>query len=167
MSTSGAMNTATQMIFKSSTKYAFGCMWLYLLSPCHNFMIYFHISLITILQVDTEVCEQVFSWMSKYARITQHMNRQHFLFYLLYLCDSRNRMYSKSLNIIVHSLTCIVHVLSVKRVYLDIYTRSITIIIIIMCLFVITIALLFPAPFLSVNIHMYWVASMHNLRQIG
>ena len=35
---------------------------------------------------------EVFSWMSKYARITQHMNREHFLFYLLHLCDSCNRM---------------------------------------------------------------------------
>ena len=25
---------------------------------------------------------QVFSWPSRYARITQHMNRQHFLFHL-------------------------------------------------------------------------------------
>ena len=30
------------------------------------------------------------SWLSRYARITQHMNRQHFLFYILYLCDAHN-----------------------------------------------------------------------------
>ena len=42
-------------------------------------------------QVDTEVCEQVFSWLSRYARITRHTNRETFLFYLLYLCDSHNR----------------------------------------------------------------------------
>jgi hypothetical protein len=42
-------------------------------------------------KVDTETCEQLFSWLSRYARITQHMNRVHFLFYLLYLCDSRNQ----------------------------------------------------------------------------
>lgn len=43
-------------------------------------------------KVDTEICEQIFSWMSKYARITQHMNRVHFLFFLLYLCDAHNRL---------------------------------------------------------------------------
>lgn len=41
--------------------------------------------------VDTEVCEQIFSWLSRYARITQSMNQQHFLFYILYLCDAHNR----------------------------------------------------------------------------
>ena len=37
------------------------------------------------MQVDTEICEQLFSWLSKYARITKHMSREHFLFYLLYI----------------------------------------------------------------------------------
>ena len=41
-------------------------------------------------QVDTEICEQLFSWMSRYYRITQHMNWAHFLFYLLFLCDAHN-----------------------------------------------------------------------------
>lgn len=44
------------------------------------------------LQVDTEVCEQVFSWLSRYSRITHHMNRHHFMFYILYICDLHNRM---------------------------------------------------------------------------
>lgn len=44
-----------------------------------------------ITQVDTEACEQLFLTLSRYARITQHMKREHFLFYLLYLCDEHNR----------------------------------------------------------------------------
>ncbi len=42
------------------------------------------------LKVDTEACEQIFSWSSKYSRITRHMSREHFLFYILYLCDPHN-----------------------------------------------------------------------------
>ena len=42
-------------------------------------------------QVDTEICEQVFSWLSRYARITKHMNLDHFMFFILYLCDLHNR----------------------------------------------------------------------------
>ena len=41
-------------------------------------------------QVDTEVCEQTFSWLSRYAKITRRMNRAHFMFYLLYICDLHN-----------------------------------------------------------------------------
>lgn len=48
------------------------------------------------VQVDTEICEQIFSWMSRYARITQHMNRTHFLFYLLYLSDAHNQHINRS-----------------------------------------------------------------------
>ena len=44
-----------------------------------------------IMQVDTEVCEQTFSWLSRYARITKHMNKSHFLFFLLYVCELHNR----------------------------------------------------------------------------
>ena len=33
------------------------------------------------LQVDTEVCEQVFSWLSRYKRITQKMNQHTFMFF--------------------------------------------------------------------------------------
>ena len=43
------------------------------------------------MQVDTQICEQTFSWMSRYSRITRHMNRQHFLFYLLYISDLHHR----------------------------------------------------------------------------
>ena len=42
-------------------------------------------------QIDTEVCEQTFSWLSRCACITRHMNKAHFLFYILYLCDLHNR----------------------------------------------------------------------------
>jgi hypothetical protein len=38
--------------------------------------------------IDTEVCEQSFSWLSRYARITRHMNTCHFL------CDIHNKMMS-------------------------------------------------------------------------
>lgn len=44
-----------------------------------------------IMQVDTQICEQTFSWLSRYARITKHMNRAHFMFYLMYLCDMHNQ----------------------------------------------------------------------------
>ena len=40
--------------------------------------------------VNTEVCEQVFSWLSKYACITKHMNRWRFLFLILYILDNHN-----------------------------------------------------------------------------
>ena len=42
-------------------------------------------------QVNTEICEQTFSWLSHYARITKHMNQDHFMFFSLYLCDLHNR----------------------------------------------------------------------------
>ena len=42
------------------------------------------------MQVDTEVCEQVFSWLSKYKRSTQKMSQHTFVFFLLYLCDLHN-----------------------------------------------------------------------------
>ena len=51
-----------------------------------------HILLFSIIhQVDTEICEQTFSWLSRYSRITRHMDRAHFLFYILYLSDLHNR----------------------------------------------------------------------------
>ena len=43
------------------------------------------------MQVDTEICEQTFSWLSRYARITRHMNKAHFLFLVMYVCDLHNR----------------------------------------------------------------------------
>ena len=32
-----------------------------------------------------------FDWLSKYARITRNMNQDHFMFFILYLCDLHNR----------------------------------------------------------------------------
>ena len=40
--------------------------------------------------MNTEVCEQLFSWLSKFAPITKHMNRWRFLFLMLYLVDNHN-----------------------------------------------------------------------------
>ena len=45
---------------------------------------------INFLQVDTEACEQCFSWLSRYAKITRKMQRSTFLFYVLYMCDMHN-----------------------------------------------------------------------------
>ena len=39
----------------------------------------------------SEVCEQHFSWLSKYAKITRRMNRNTFIFFLLYIIDMHNR----------------------------------------------------------------------------
>ena len=50
----------------------------------------FAIVVSNVLQVDTEVCEQVFSWLSKYKRITQKMNQHTFMFFMLYLWDLHN-----------------------------------------------------------------------------
>ena len=65
---------------------------MYVQAFCKQYITLYRKMLSLHLQVDTEICEQTFSWMSRYARITQHMNRTHFLFYLLYLCDSHNRL---------------------------------------------------------------------------
>ena len=43
------------------------------------------------IQVDTEVCEQHFSWLSKYARMTRRMSRNVFMFFLLHTVDMHNR----------------------------------------------------------------------------
>lgn len=40
--------------------------------------------------VNTEVCEQLFSWLSRFSRITKHMNRWRFLFLMLYILDCHN-----------------------------------------------------------------------------
>jgi hypothetical protein len=58
---------------------------------CLCFNNYCGLSIMILAQVDTEVCEQTFSWLSRYARITRHMNKEHFLFYLLFICDLHNR----------------------------------------------------------------------------
>ncbi|XP_065899117.1 uncharacterized protein [Dysidea avara] len=41
--------------------------------------------------VDTEICEQTFAWLSRYCHVTRHMTRNTFVFFLLYLCDLHNR----------------------------------------------------------------------------
>eukprot|EP00111_Clytia_hemisphaerica_P005748 TCONS_00016667-protein len=41
--------------------------------------------------VNTETCEQLFSWFSKYAPMTKHMNRQRFIFLTLYLLHFHNK----------------------------------------------------------------------------
>ncbi len=41
-------------------------------------------------QVDTEVCEQTFSWFSKYGKMTRKMNRYVYMFFIIYLCDLHN-----------------------------------------------------------------------------
>ena len=38
-----------------------------------------------------EVCEQTFSWLSRYARSTKYMNKEHLLFSIIYICDLHNR----------------------------------------------------------------------------
>ena len=40
--------------------------------------------------VNTEVCEQLFSWLSKFSHISKHMNRWRFLFLILYVLDCHN-----------------------------------------------------------------------------
>ena len=56
--------------------------------------IYVHLIL---TQVDTEICEQCFSWLSKYAHITRRMKQSTFLFFLLYLCILHNEREIKKL----------------------------------------------------------------------
>ena len=34
-------------------------------------------------QVDTEICEQTFCWLSEYAKITKLMNQYHFVLYFV------------------------------------------------------------------------------------
>jgi len=41
---------------------------------------YIFIFIYLLMQVDTEICEQTFSWLSRYGRITRYMNKQHHLF---------------------------------------------------------------------------------------
>lgn len=40
--------------------------------------------------VITEVCEQLFSWLSRFSHITKHINKWRFLFLMLYLLDNHN-----------------------------------------------------------------------------
>ena len=45
---------------------------------------------IVLIQVDTEICEQYFSWLLKYSKMTRRMSRNTFVFFLLNLCDVHN-----------------------------------------------------------------------------
>ena len=47
-------------------------------------------NLISHMQVDTEVCEQVCSWLLRYSKMTQKMNRHTFILFLLYICELHN-----------------------------------------------------------------------------
>ncbi|CAH3139866.1 unnamed protein product [Porites evermanni] len=40
--------------------------------------------------IDTEVCEQTFSWLSKYEKMTRKMNRGHCVFFMIYVQHLRN-----------------------------------------------------------------------------
>ena len=51
-----------------------------------------------LLKVDTEVCEQTFSWLSQYGKITRHMNQNRFIFYIVNLCELRNRRVERTHN---------------------------------------------------------------------
>ena len=42
------------------------------------------------LQVDTEVCEQTFSWLSQFRKISRHMNQHRFMLYIVNLCELWN-----------------------------------------------------------------------------
>ena len=58
----------------------------------HTYM-YKHILTLYFLQVDTEICEQTFSWLSRYARTCISI-----LSYLIYICDLHNEREEKKLN---------------------------------------------------------------------
>ena len=40
--------------------------------------------------INSEVCEQLFSWLSRYAKITNHMNWWRFMFLMLFLLDNQS-----------------------------------------------------------------------------
>lgn len=70
--------------------YRTGCGCLHFYLQC--FYVYMYI-----FQVDTEVCEQTFSWLSRYGKMTKRMNRSRFFFFLLYMCDLHNLREEKKL----------------------------------------------------------------------
>ena len=49
------------------------------------------------MQVNTEVCEQTFSWLSRYRHMARHMNRTSYMFFVLYICDLHNIQEEKKL----------------------------------------------------------------------
>ena len=50
-----------------------------------------------LLQVDTQICEQTFSWLSRYSKMTRKMKQERFLFFVLYICDLHNRRLQRRL----------------------------------------------------------------------
>ena len=51
-----------------------------------------------VLQVDTEICEETFAWLTKYMETTRHMNQHRFFFYILNFCDLKNEKIEEALN---------------------------------------------------------------------
>ena len=41
-------------------------------------------------KIDSEVCEQTFSWLARYKHTARYMRPGHFLFFMLVLCDMKN-----------------------------------------------------------------------------
>ena len=37
------------------------------------------------------MCEQTFSWLTKYGKMTRHMKQHQFFFYILKLCDLKKK----------------------------------------------------------------------------
>ena len=50
-------------------------------------------------QVDTEICKQTFSWLSRYARITRHMNKPHFMFYCMFVIYTIGKNFAPRIHI--------------------------------------------------------------------
>lgn len=61
------------------------CLWLWI-----NFIMLCLLKVL-IFQVDTQICEQTFAWLSRYTKMTQRMKQEHFLFFIVYLYDLHNR----------------------------------------------------------------------------
>ena len=49
------------------------------------------------IQIDTEVCEQVFSWLSRCSKMTKRMDQHTVLSFILYLCELHNRFEEEKL----------------------------------------------------------------------
>ncbi|XP_066922845.1 uncharacterized protein [Clytia hemisphaerica] len=48
-------------------------------------------------EVNTESCEQLFSWFSSFKHMTKHMKRETFIFLTLYLMESQNQLTEEKL----------------------------------------------------------------------
>ena len=47
-------------------------------------MVNVNLTILFFLKVDTEVCEQVFSWLSRYSHRTPKMSQHTFMFFIVY-----------------------------------------------------------------------------------